>query len=86
LLDGKPTRRGMSTKGLLSENDLQNSGYLERVIQNLEDNYGIDRNKVLNTEHYLDWRDRVQVEFPDKYETYIDYLISLNFLEAGLRK
>jgi hypothetical protein len=78
-LDGKQVKRGKSTKGLLSENGKQQSGYVERVINYLEENYGIDRTKVLNTKHYKDFRDRVYSN--GNYDTYIDYLVDLGFLK-----
>lgn len=80
VLDRKEVRRGGSTKGLLNENDQHNSGYLERVINYLEENYGIDRDKVLNHEHYKKWRD----EFYSigEHEDYIAYLIDLKFLKG----
>jgi hypothetical protein len=76
--DGKKVKRGKSTVGLLGENDQQSSGFLERVIGYLEENYGIDRNKVLNPEHYKDFKDRIYME--GKYDTYIDYLKDLHFI------
>jgi hypothetical protein len=77
-IDGKEIKRGKSTAGILNENDKQNSGYLERVITYLEENYGIDRMKVLNPEHYKDFKDRVYSV--GEYEDYIAYLESLGFL------
>ena len=78
ILDGKKVRRGKSTKGLLAENDQQASGFLERVMSYLEENYGIDRNKVLNSEHYKKWRDEIY-SFGE-YDSYIEYLQSIGFL------
>jgi hypothetical protein len=76
--DGKKVRRGKSTKGLLGENDQQNSGYIERIISYLEENYAIDRNKVLNCEHYKKFRD--EIYSAGEYDSYIEYLKSLHFL------
>lgn len=78
MLDGKQVKKGKSTKGLLTKNDQQGSGYVDRVIDYLEEQYGIDRNKVLNTEHYQDFIDRVYMN--GQYEDYIDYLKDLGFL------
>ena len=77
-LDGKKVKRGMSTKGLLAENDAQNSGYIERVINYLEENYGIDRIKVLNPEHYKKFMD--EIYSVSEYDDYILYLLDLGFL------
>jgi hypothetical protein len=72
-LDGKLVKRGKSTKGLL------NKGFIEKVIEHLEEQYGIDRTKVLNPEHYKYFRD---VIYPSgEYETYIDYLLALKLLK-----
>lgn len=78
LVEGKPVKRGKSTVGLMNDNDQENSGYLERVISYLEENYGIDRTKVLNPKHYKDFKDRIYME--GKYDTYIDYLKDLHFI------
>jgi hypothetical protein len=64
---GLSTKIGGSTKGEL------NQGFLDRVIDWLEENYGIDRAEVLNPKDYEDWRDRI---FPyGGPDTYIDYLV-----------
>jgi hypothetical protein len=81
ILDGKKVIRGKSTKGLLGENDQQSSGFLERVISYLEENYGIDRNKVLNPEHYKTWRDEI-FSFGE-HESYIEYLQDTGFLKKN---
>jgi len=81
IFDGKEVRKGKSTKGLLAENDKQESGFIERVITYLEENYAIDRNKVLNPDHYKKFSD--EIYSVGNYECYIDYLISLNFLNYG---
>ena len=73
MLDGKPAKRGKSTKGAL------NKGYLERIIDYLEEQYGIDRTQVLNPEKYKDFRDRI---YPySTYDSYIDYLIDIGLLK-----
>jgi len=71
-LDGKKVKRGKSTKGALQE-------HIEKVILYLEEQYAIDRLKVLNPEHYRDFMDRVFME--GKYTDYIDYLIDLGILQ-----
>ena len=78
LKEGKPVKIGKSTKGLLAENDQQNSGYVERVISYLEQNYAIDRNKVLNHNHYKWWRDTIRSFGAN--DCYIDYLIEVGTL------
>ena len=70
---GKEEKIGKSTKSQLNE------GYLERVIEFLEEQYAIDRTKVLNPEMYKDFMDRIYGE--GNYETYIDYLKELNLLK-----
>lgn len=72
VVKGKKYRVGKSTKGKL------NQGYLERIIDYLEESYGIDRMKVLNPKHYKDFMDRI-FSF-SHYETYIDYLKELHYL------
>jgi hypothetical protein len=72
MIDNKPTKFGKSTKGKL------NSGYIERIIEYLEENYAIDRLQVLDSEHYKDFRDRVYSS--GEFDTYIDYLVFLNRL------
>jgi hypothetical protein len=79
MLEGKEIKVGMSTKGLLIENDKHNSGYLERIINYLEENYGIDREKVLNPEHYKKWAD--EVYSVGMCDDYIAYLRELKFLK-----
>jgi len=79
LVEGKPVKRGKSTTGLLSENDQANSGYIDRVVTYLEENYGIDRTKVLNPEHYKTWRDEI-FSF-GKQDNYIDYLLEIGLLK-----
>ena len=73
LLDGKSVKKGKSSKGEL------NRGFLERIINYLEESYGIKRGEVLNPEHYKDFRDRVNIM--GDFDSYIDYLVSLNLLD-----
>jgi hypothetical protein len=78
-IDGKQVLRGKSTVGLLSENDQANSGYIDRVVSYLEENYGIDRNKLLNPEHYKQWRDEIY-SFGE-HDSYIEYLQAIGLLK-----
>ena len=71
VLDGKRVIRGTSSKGALQT-------HIENVILYLEEQYGIDRAKVLNPEQYKDFRDRIYSE--GKYEDFIEYLIDLKVL------
>ena len=72
-IKGKSIKVGKSTLGKLNE------GFLERVIDWLEDNYGIDRTKVLSPKDYKTWRDEV---FPSGGpDTYIEYLLELGLLK-----
>lgn len=66
---GKSVKVGKSTKGEL------NHGFLEKVIDNLVDNYGIEREKCLLPKDYKYFKDKVFMD--GKYDTYIDYLIDL---------
>lgn len=71
--DGKLVKRGKSTRGEL------NKGFIERVIDYLEEHYAIDRTKVLDPKRYKYFRD---VIYPDGlYDTYIDYLIDIKLLK-----
>lgn len=72
VINGKCKRVGGSSKGKL------NSGMLENVIMYLEENYAVKREECMNHEHYKQFRDEIYME--GNYDTYIDYLISLNRL------
>lgn len=72
IINGKKERFGKSTKGEL------NHGYVEKVIENLVDQYGIDPAKVLNVELYKKFRD--QINIMGDYDTFIDYMIDVNIL------
>lgn len=63
---------GGSTRGKLNE------GYLERVIENLEKEYGVDRELCLNPKDYKYFKDKIFME--GKYNEYLDYLKDLNRL------
>jgi len=63
---GKEYRIGKSSRGEL------NKGYLERVIDNLVDQYGINPMEVLNPETYKTFRDTIyQHTTIDDYITYL---------------
>lgn len=71
--NGKIHKVGKSTKGKL------NNGFIEAIIDWLEENYGIDRTKVLDPKEYKKWRDDVYpYGGPDNY---IDYLVELGLLK-----
>lgn len=73
IVDGKQKVFGKSTKGKL------NGGYIDRIVDHLEEQYAIDRKEVLDPENYKQWRYKLQPEEggPDDY---IDYLISVGRL------
>lgn len=73
MMDKKMVVRGKSTKGELGK------GFLERVVDYLVDNYGINPMSVLNPEMYKDFRDRIYGN--GQYEDYISYLEALNLLK-----
>jgi hypothetical protein len=63
---------GKSTKGEL------NKGFLNRVIEWIEDSYGVDPKEVLNPKEYEKWRDEI---FPyGGPDNYVDYLVSIGKL------
>lgn len=67
--NGVTEKYGKSTKGIL------NKGYLDKVVDHLEEQYGIKRQDVLDNEHYKEWRDSIYPHGgPDHY---IAYLIEL---------
>ncbi len=71
-LFGKTHRIAKSTKNEL------NSGFLERVIDYLIENYSPPE-EVLNPKKYKHWKDAV---YPyDGPDTYIDYLLDINLLK-----
>lgn len=78
-LDGKKIIKGKSTKGLLTKNDQAQSAYIERVIDYLEKNYGIERDKVLNPNHYKKFAEEIYMD--GKYDDYIDYLQDIGLLK-----
>lgn len=71
-IGGKTHRIAKSTKREL------NKGFLERVIEYLEDNYAPPK-EALDTKKYEDWRDRI---FPHGGpDNYIDYLVEIGILK-----
>lgn len=72
VVSGKAYKVGRSSKG----KDLQ--PFVERVIDFLTEQYGIDPMEVLNPETYKDWNDRIYpYGGPD---TFIGYLLSVKKL------
>lgn len=58
-----------STKGKLDD-------IIEKLIDMLEEQYGVDRQQCLDPEHFKDFRDRI---YPTgEFDTYIDYLLHQN--------
>lgn len=68
----KTVKVGKSSKGEL------NRGFLERVIDNLVEQYGIDQGLCLNPEDYKYFRDVIYSD--GKYDDYLDYLKDLKRL------
>lgn len=73
VIQGKPVKVGKSTKGELKE-------LTDRLIDWMEEQYGIDRTTCLQPEDYKKFRDTIY-PFTD-FETYIDYLIEVKKLPA----
>lgn len=69
------TKVGRSTQGKLHE------GYLERIIDHLEANYGIDRSKVLDPKLHKKFMNEIY-PFQTQYETFIDYMLKLGLLPS----
>lgn len=72
MLNGKEHRVGKSSKGKLNE------GYVESIIDYLQENYGIDPAKVLNVDLYKKFRD--QIYGFSTYDCFIDYMVAMNLL------
>ncbi len=68
MVAGKAQLVGKSTKGLLAK------GFLERVIDYLVENYGIDPAKVLNVDLYKKFRDEIYGF--SQYDTFIDFMVA----------
>lgn len=73
------TKRGQTRIGKSTKGDL-NKGFLERVIENLVENYGISQTLCLNPESYKYFIDFIYMN--GKYDTFIDYLKDLNYLSV----
>lgn len=67
---GRTVKIGKSTKHKLNE------GFLEKVIENLEDQYGVKREECLDPKDYKHFKDKIFME--SEFDDYIDYLKSLN--------
>lgn len=65
--NGKVYKVGRTSVGELRE------GFIDKIIDYLEEHYGIDRTKVLLPEDYKHWRDAIFPYSGPKY--YIDYLV-----------
>lgn len=72
IVKGIPKKIGRSSKGNLNN-------LMEKLLDYLVENYGIDPQKVLNPDDYKHFRDKVW-PFITKYDTYIDYLKDLQLL------
>jgi hypothetical protein len=72
IANGKTYKLAGSSVGKLDD-------LLEKGIDMLVEQYGIDPMKVLNPKHFKDFRDRVYAS--SEYETYIDYLIDIKLLQ-----
>lgn len=72
-ISGKTKIIGGSTKGKL------NKGYIDRIIDFLEEQYGIDRFMVLDPKQYKYFNDVVYMN--GEHEDYIDYLKALGRLK-----
>lgn len=72
ITNGKKVRIGKSSKGKL------NDGFVEKVIDNLEENYGIERSKCLDPKLYKDFMEKIYMN--GDYDTFIDYLIDLKLV------
>lgn len=75
VINGNAIKIAGSTKGKLQET-------INKVIDWLEENYGIDRIKVLNPSDYKHWRDAI---FPyGGAAHFIDYLVETGKLKKGI--
>jgi len=74
IIGGKQRKVGASTKNKLKGEN----GIINKVIDFLEEQYGIDRNEVLNPAQYKHWKDAI---YPyEGADNYIDYLVSIKKL------
>lgn len=74
ILAGKTHKIAKSTKNKL------NSGFLERIVEWIIENYSPPK-KVFDTSVYKNWRDKLQPLGESKVETYIDYLKEIGILK-----
>ena len=74
MFDGKRKLVGKSTKGMLSE-------FTEKVVEHLEENYGIKREGVLDPEDYKHFMD--EIYSTGEYDDYIQYLIDTGKLKKN---
>jgi hypothetical protein len=73
LVDKKAHKVAQSTKGKL------NDGFIERVVDYLTENYGIDTAKVLNPEEFKKFRDEI---YPySNYEDFIAYMKDIKLIK-----
>ena len=70
ILEGKSHKVSKSTKGVLLLE------YIERVITNLEEQYGINRAECLDPNKFKAWRDKMLSD----HDSYIEYLQSIGSL------
>ena len=71
VIRGKPVKVGKSTKGELRE-------LIDKLIDWMEEQYGIDRLQCLQPEDYKVFRDTI---YPfTEYESYVDYLVEMKKL------
>lgn len=71
IISGQQRKVGGSSKGKLGGND----GVVNKVIDFLEEQYGIDRTKCLSPKDYKHFKDKIFMN--GNYDTYIDYMIDL---------
>ena len=72
MFDGKRRLVGKTTKGMLPE-------FTEKIIEHLEENYGIKREDVLNPEDYKYFVDKIYST--GKYDDYIIFLVDTGKLK-----
>lgn len=75
-LSGKTHKIAKSTKNKL------NDGFLERVIEWVDENYKPPQ-EVFDTSFYKNWRDKLRPLGETKTENYIDYLLEIKRLKKA---
>lgn len=73
-ISGKKVKVGKTTKGSLNE------GYINSIIDYLQEQYGIEPARVLDTVLYKKFRDKINLT--GVYDTFIDYMVELNLLNG----